>query len=68
LLPPWKKYPETPAGSIGWRMGAGEDYFDMFYRWFSALNDAEWTRFASENPEPAGWRLYQTITEHPWSD
>ena len=49
-------------------MGDGEYYYDLFYRWFSGLTDTERARFASENPEPKGWRLYQTIAEHPWRE
>lgn len=31
LEPPWAAYPWIQSGSIGWRMGCGEDYLD---RWF----------------------------------
>ncbi len=32
-LPPWKKYPEIPCGSIGWRMGDGEAYMFSWWDW-----------------------------------
>jgi hypothetical protein len=67
MEPPWQKYPDIPAGSIGWRMGGGEEYYDQFYRWFSGLTPDEQEAYASANEPPAGWRkLYQTIKEHPW--
>jgi hypothetical protein len=60
-------FPEIPAGSIGWRMGDGESYYNEFYRWFSALSQEEREEYQENNPAPAGWeRIYQTISEHPW--
>ncbi|MCR5870556.1 MULTISPECIES: hypothetical protein [unclassified Sphingomonas] len=48
-------------------MGPGEDYFDRFYQWFSALTLAEQEAFAAANPPPAGWQLfYQGIQSSPW--
>jgi hypothetical protein len=32
MIPPWKKYPDIPRFSIGWRMGDGEDYYAQFFR------------------------------------
>jgi hypothetical protein len=55
MMPPWKKYPEIPPGSIGWRMGYGEDYWDEFDAWFTRLNAAQRQRYAEENAEPSGW-------------
>ncbi|MBA3545806.1 MAG: hypothetical protein H0T76_04915 [Nannocystis sp.] len=45
LAPPWAKYPEIPAGSIGWRMGYGEGWLDVWYEWLS------------RQPTDRAWRL-----------
>jgi hypothetical protein len=67
LLPPWLAHPDIPAGSIGWRMGRGEEAYDEFYRWFSRLNDAEATDYAAKYPEPADWvGKYAQIRANPW--
>lgn len=56
MIPPWQKYPEIPLGSLGWRMGRGEDYWIEFEKWFSHLDLDEKRRYAIENPEPESWR------------
>jgi hypothetical protein len=67
MEPPWVKHPNIPAGSIGWRMGDGEHYYDRFYRWYSALSDPEQDAFANANQPPSGWGdLYATIKADPW--
>lgn len=67
MEPPWQKYPELPAGSIGWRMGRGEDYYNDFYKWFSGLLPSEQEAYALANEPPRGWlNLYDTIRQHPW--
>ncbi|NNE87032.1 MAG: hypothetical protein HKN27_03065 [Silicimonas sp.] len=55
LLPPWKQYPDLPAGSMGWKMGAGEDYVMHFMRWFADLPKARQVEYVSENPPPKHW-------------
>jgi hypothetical protein len=67
MQPPWSVLPSIPAGSIGWRMGAGEEYYDAFYRWFSSLSPTEQSDYALKYPVPDDWTdLYQTIKEGPW--
>ena len=58
MLPPWKKYPQIPRGSIGWRMGYGEDYASEFYKWFKELSNEAVAAFAMDNPEPEDWGDY----------
>jgi len=59
MEPPWIKYPDIPAMSIGWRMGGGEDYGIAFYRWFRALTPSERQAYCAANPEPDDdWRGY----------
>jgi hypothetical protein len=67
--PPWKKHPEIEAGSIGWRMGGGEEYYDAFYRWFSAQSGSTQEEFRLANPEPPSWAgFYDTLVQNPWTD
>ena len=40
LVPPWIKYPEIPRRSIGWRMGSGEWYLDLWRYWWERLDAA----------------------------
>lgn len=55
MVPPWQKHPEIPLGSIGWRMGYGEDYWAAFDEWFKRKTPDHRLRYARENPEPDGW-------------
>ena len=67
MEPPWKACPDIEHGSIGWRMGRGEEIYDMFYRWFSDLSEVERARFEAEHPEPKQWKgFYRMIAESPW--
>ena len=67
MPPPWLKYPELPHGSIGWRMGFGEEYYNAFYKWFSALKAADRMQFRQSMPEPSEWSgFYQMIADSPW--
>ena len=53
LPAPWVAFPEIPMGSIGWRMGHGEDYWHIFDQWFRALTQTERNRIKAKYPEPA---------------
>ena len=55
--PPWEAFPYL-WGSLGWRMGPGEDYWCDFCYWFESLNHAERDRYVVEHPEPPGWRYF----------
>ena len=55
MIPPWQKHPEIPVGSIGWRMGYGEDYWISFDDWFKRKSEGEKKSYAIEHPEPHGW-------------
>ncbi len=61
LEPPWSRFPELPHGSLGWRMGYGEEYL---YRWFDFTRD-HWRDQASalaylrrHPPAPYRWRFF----------
>ncbi len=55
MVPPWQKFPHIPLGSIGWRMGEGEDYWIGFDEWFKRKHPEAKARYAADNPEPPGW-------------
>jgi hypothetical protein len=56
LLPPWKKYPEIQAGSIGWRMGYGEGYMIAWDKWASQFNKDQLIEYFKKFlPIPLDW-------------
>ena len=55
MIPPWKKHPGIPLGSIGWRMGSGEDYWIAFDDWFKRDTVEHQQLYMVEHPEPPGW-------------
>jgi len=67
-LPPWLIYPDIPFGSIGWRMGPGQDAYGEFFDWFAALNDVDAAEFVARNPAPTeDWQdLYRRIRTDDW--
>ncbi|HEU4804843.1 MAG TPA: hypothetical protein VFS91_03400, partial [Nitrobacter sp.] len=50
-----QKHPDISPGSIGWRMGQGEDYLLSFRPWFASLPPEDQKRFEQQHPEPRGW-------------
>ncbi|WP_434421531.1 hypothetical protein [Nannocystis pusilla] len=58
VAPPWARYPEIPAGSIGWRMGAGEGWAEVWHEWLSrAPSDRAWrlAYLKRHAPAPRTW-------------
>lgn len=55
MIPPWRKHPQIPLGSIGWRMGDGETYWREFDAWFKRKTPEHRRAYAERNPEPQGW-------------
>ena len=55
LQPPWALFPSYERRSMGWRMGAGEDYLRHFRQWYVALNAAAQAEYRAAEPEPDGW-------------
>jgi hypothetical protein len=55
MVPPWVKYPAILRGSIGWRMGEGEGYWDDFRVWWVAQSAAVQGAMRAAYPEPPGW-------------
>ena len=58
MLPPWLQYPDIPLGSIGWRMGLGEDYWYRFVDWFGSLSGRERERYRERYPKPEDWAMF----------
>ena len=55
MKPPWKVFPEIPFGSLGWRMGGGEDYLDEFLQWMYLQSEEELKQYFSLNVPPPEW-------------
>lgn len=56
LLPPWQKFPEIQARSIGWRMGYGEMYMIAWDKWADQFNKEQLIEyFKKYAPIPVEW-------------
>jgi hypothetical protein len=55
MRPPWAKYPNLPAGSMGWRMGVGEVYLERYGVWFSRQARSNRLAVRAKYPAPAEW-------------
>ena len=53
--PPWQEFPDTPRYSLGWRMGAGEDYWHAFHDWYGGLQGEQRRLYRETYPEPTEW-------------
>jgi hypothetical protein len=53
--PPWAKFPQIPLGSIGWRMGYGEEYWCLWRDWYMAQSRDTRRLVRARFPEPQGW-------------
>lgn len=63
LPPPWVFAPDIPYGSIGWRMGNGEEYWHAFFDWLRHLPPKELQRVREKYPEPAPGMVKEGL---PW--
>ena len=52
LLPTWYAYPEMTMGSIGWRMGAREEYVGIFWDYYDSLSEEDQREYDKKYPEP----------------
>lgn len=62
FAPPWRAFPEIGLGSIGWRMGDGEDYWHIFHDWYADLTAERKAAYKAKYPEPA-----QVAHGLPWT-
>ena len=58
MLPPWLQYPEIQLGSMGWRMGPGEEYWYQFVDWYGRLNEGEREGYKARYPKPESWKVF----------
>lgn len=54
ILPPWLAHPEIKDHSIGWRMGNGEWYKDMWTTYIRSLSEEEKKEYAEKYLRPEG--------------
>lgn len=50
--PPWLVFPDIPWGSIGWRMGDGEEYWTVWMEGFCRLAEPARDAYKLRWPEP----------------
>ncbi len=60
LSPPWVKFPTYGRGSLGWRMGAGEHWLELWWLWMS--------RLPSERQERLGYLKRHGAAPEVWGD
>lgn len=63
MQPVWIAFPTIPWGSIGWRMGPGEDYWHSWVPWFKSLVQAEREGYKAQWLEPEGWEDFYAFVE-----
>lgn len=61
--PVWMAFPTIPWGSIGWRMGRGEDYWHAWVSWFRELSVSSREEYRQEWPEPDGWQGFYAMMD-----
>jgi len=52
---PWAKFSNIERSDMFWRMGLGEDYMDIFDKYYGNLTDKDKQTFRLTNPEPYNW-------------
>lgn len=60
-VPPWIKYPNIPLGSIGWRMGSGDYYWDCFIGWWKLQDINTQLQIKIKYPAPEVWGDFYNI-------
>jgi hypothetical protein len=55
LPAPWEVYPDIPKGSIGWRMGPGEDVSHDWFAWLRGLTAERREDYRKRHLEPESW-------------
>ncbi len=52
LLPPWIVFPLYTVSCMGWRMGNGEEYQDVYVNFIHSLTEEEFERYNEAYPVP----------------
>ena len=55
LIPLWEFQPKEGRYSIGWRMGKGEDYVSVWWKFYEKLSKDNKEKYRTEFPEPCEW-------------
>ena len=55
MAPQWIEYPALSEFSMGWRMGAGEDYKCGFWNWYETLSPEQQQEYQTLFPYPCFW-------------
>jgi hypothetical protein len=58
LAPPWERFPDYERYTLGWRMGAGEDWLGLWHVFLEGLGPDPETRLAylrRHPPAPVNW-------------
>jgi hypothetical protein len=58
LAPPWERFPTYERYTIGWRMGAGEDWLGLWHVFLKGLESSPEVRLAylrRHLPAPISW-------------
>lgn len=70
MNPVWVEFPKIPWGSMGWRMGPGEDYWHKWIGWYKALAAEQRLIYRQHWPESGRWVGFYEFIEHgtppPW--
>ena len=70
MKPVWAAFPRIPWGSIGWRMGPGEQYWNQWIRWYKSLPQEDCLAYKEANTEPEEWLGFYAFIEEdktpPW--
>jgi hypothetical protein len=70
LAPPWEQFPNYERYTIGWRMGAGEDYLSYWHVFLDTLAPAFEVRLAylrRHPPAPVNWADHVYAVLYPSS-
>lgn len=68
IVPPWAQYPDYECGTIGWRMGSGEDWLTYWHLFLDTLDPAFDVRLAylkRHPPAPVSWADAVLRVLHP---
>lgn len=58
ILPPWIVFPHYSRHTIGWRMGIGESYKEIWGSYLRCLDGNNREKYKTKYPQPDYWRGY----------
>lgn len=61
MQPPWLVHADIPWGSLGWRMGQGEQYWQQWSPWYDALQPQQRADYHHTYPEPEEWTGFYAV-------